>query len=518
MLRVLFIGQGSVDAILAELRRGGHDPTFERVSGAGQLQQSLAGEWDIAIAEFQEGEFGPLQALRIIRDSGADLPLIVVSDQSRHADVPAVLKAGAVDYLAPGKLMRLNAAVEREMRAREARREHARLEEQFRQAQKMEAVGRLAGGVAHDFNNLLTVITGYSDLLLASSGLSEAARSGLEEIRRAAERGGALTGQLLTFSRRQPMRRRTVHVNELVVELEGMLRRTIGEDIRVVTLPAAEPDTVDSDPSRLEQVIMNLAVNARDAMPDGGTLTIETGVSELAGNYPAVQLGLQPGRYVTISITDTGTGMDKQTQEHLFEPFFTTKTPGRGTGLGLATAYGIVRQSGGTISIESEPGRGTVVRVSLPLSDAPVQSAAPPERLAPSTGKETILVVEDEARVRKLIYDLLTSRGYRVLQASGGVEALRICAANQGAIDLAVVDVVMPEMSGPELVKRIAGHCPRVRLLYISGYTDEAILHHRIQESGLPFLQKPFLPESLALKVREALDANAGGAAPPMDA
>src|SRR5262249_55355089 len=270
---------------------------------------------------------------------------IVVSGKIRDADVLAVLKAGAADHMTRSNLMRLNAAVERELRAARMRRERARLEEQFRRAQKMEAVGRLAGGGAHDFNNLLTVSTGYSDLLLARRDLNDSQRSALEEVRRSAERGGALTHQLLSFSRRQPLEARTVRVNHLVLQMQNLLRRLIGEDIELVTLPAASQDTVEADPGRLEQVLMNLAVNARDAMPNGGTLTIETGTVQLDEAYSAGELGVRPGRHVTISITDTGVGMDEETQRHLFEPFFTTKSPGRGTGLGLATAYGIIRQS-----------------------------------------------------------------------------------------------------------------------------------------------------------------------------
>ena len=340
--------------------------------------------------------------------------MIVVSGKIKDSDVLSALKAGAADHMTRSNLMRLNAAVEREIRAAKSRRDRIRLEEQFHQAQKMEAVGRLAGGVAHDFNNLLTVITGYSDLLLTSRDLKDNQRTALEEIRRSAERGGALTHQLLAFSRRQPMVSRVVHVNDLIIQIEKMLRRLIGEDIDLVTIPAAAQDTVTADPGRLEQVIMNLVVNARDAMPHGGKLTIETATVHLGDSFSAKHLGVPAGPHVTVSITDTGVGMDEETQSHLFEPFFTTKGPGSGTGLGLATAYGIIRQSGGAIGMFSELGTGTTARIYLPLAETKTQTAT---EKAPSdsalNGVETILVVEDEARVRKLIVDVLTARGYQ---------------------------------------------------------------------------------------------------------
>jgi signal transduction histidine kinase len=448
-----------------------------------------------------------LEALRIILDKGIDLPLIVVSGEIPEADVLAALKAGASDHLRRGALMRLNAAVEREIRAAKTRRGRARLEEQFRQAQKMEAVGRMAGGVAHDFNNLLTIITGYSDLLLSGGELKDSQRAALEEIRRAAERGGQLTHQLLAFSRRQPLAPHTVRVNELVIRIEKMLHRLIGEDIELVAIPAASRDVVQVDAGGLEQVIMNLVVNARDAMPNGGKLTIETATLQLSESFTARQLGVRPGLHVAVSITDTGAGMDEDTLSHVFEPFFTTKGPGRGTGLGLATAYGIVRQSGGAIAMLSELGKGTTARIYLPVVDLEPETAAEPIAApAAPTGAETILLVEDEARVRKLIAGVLTSRGYTVLEAARGEEAIRLARTHERPVDLAVVDVVMPEMSGPDLIRQIAPLRPGMRVLYISGHTEEAIAHHGIPESGA-FLPKPFLPDTLAAKVREVLDA-----------
>jgi two-component system cell cycle sensor histidine kinase/response regulator CckA len=512
-LRALYIGTSGVDAISAELRRGGYEPESEQVLTRAQLDEALSREWNVAISDFAATGLTAVEVLRAIQTRGLDLPLIVVSGRVKDADILSVLKAGAADHLTRPNLMRLNAAVERELRAVKMRRDRVRLEEQFRQAQKMEAVGRLAGGVAHDFNNLLTVITGYSDMLLASKDLKPPHRTALEEIRRSAERGGALTHQLLAFSRRQPMETRTVRVNELVMQIEKLLRRLIGEDIELVTIPAASQDVVEADPGRLEQVIMNLAVNARDAMPDGGKLAIETGVVNLDENFSAKRLGVNPGPHVTISIIDSGIGMDEETQSHLFEPFFTTKKPGRGTGLGLATAYGIIRQTGGAIGMFSEPGKGTTARIYLPLAVSekpePAAQAATPSAL---TGAETILVVEDEARVRKLMVDVLEGRGYTVLEATRGQEAVRIAKRHKGEIHLALVDVVMPEMSGPDLIREILPKRQNMRVLFISGYTEEAIVHHGIPDSGIAFLQKPFLPNGLAQKVREVLDGRSNSA------
>ena len=507
-LRILFIGETGSDSIAAELRRGGYDPAFERATTREELDEALSTGCDIAISDFAVGDFGALEALRTILEKGIDLPLIVVSGEIAEADALAALKAGAADHLRRGALTRLNAAVERELRASQMRRARARLEEQFRQAQKMEAVGRMAGGVAHDFNNLLTIITGYSDLLLSGGQLKESQRTALEEIRRAAERGGQLTHQLLTFSRREPLAPHTVRVNELVIHIEAMLHRLIGEDIELVVVPAASRDCVQVDAGGLEQVIMNLVVNARDAMPNGGKLTIETATLHLSETFTAKQLGVQPGLHLAVSVTDTGVGMDEGTLSHLFEPFFTTKEPGRGTGLGLATAYGIIRQSGGAIAMLSELGKGTTARIYLPVADPEPETAAAQVVVAPAdtTGAETILLVEDEARVRKLIAGILASRGYRVLEAARGEEAIRLARTHQGSLHLALVDVVMPEMSGPDLIRQIEPLCPGLRVLFISGHTEEAMVNHGFSESAA-FLQKPFLPDALAGKVREVLDA-----------
>ena len=510
LLRILFIGKpGWESALRSELEGAGYQLESAVAATEWELTHNLQYTWDVAIARHGGNEFGATEALRVLGKQNAEIPLIVVSGRVRDSDVAALLEAGAADHLTRWQLWRLSAVVARELQGARLRRERKALEEQFHQSQKMEAAGRLAGGVAHDFNNLLTVITGYSDLLLANPDLAESQRKAVEEIRRAAERGGALTQQLLSFGRRQPMRARVLALNELVMNIQSLIRRLIGEDVSLVIIPAALQDKVSADPGRIEQVIMNLVVNARDAMPDGGTLTIETANVELAGAFEAGQYGLAEGTYIALSIADTGTGMDKQTLQHAFEPFFTTKRAGRGTGLGLATAYAIIRQSGGAVHISSSPGEGTVARILLPAVEVaePATPAHEEKGHAVSlSGSETILLVEDEPRVRRVICEVLDSRGYRVLEAARGEEAVRLAETHTGPIDLLLVDVVMPEMSGPETVRQLLSRRPGARVLYMSGYTDEAILHHGISEGEQHFLPKPFLPVVLVSKVREVLD------------
>ena len=385
--------------------------------------------------------------------------------------------------------------------------ERRSLEQQVIQAQKMEAVGRLAGGVAHDFNNILTAIGGYTDLLLEDLPLDDPRRQDVDEIHRAADRAAALTQQLLAFSRRQVLQPKVIDLNALVSNVEKLLGRLIGADVQLATALADEVGRVRADPGQLEQVIVNLAVNARDAMPGGGRLTIETRNVDLDAAYAAEHRTVVPGPYVVIAVSDTGTGMSADTQSHMFEPFFTTKEVGKGTGLGLATVYGIVKQSGGSIWVYSELGHGTTIKVYLPRVDEPPDPlAAPglanPERLR---GTETILLVEDEPAVRAVARQILARQGYTVLEAPDGPAALAMV-AGRARVDLILTDVVMPGMSGRTLADQLATRWPGVRVLYMSGYTDDAIVRHGMLEPGLAYLQKPFRPDALVRKVREVLN------------
>ena len=384
--------------------------------------------------------------------------------------------------------------------------ERKRLEAQFLQAQKMEGIGRLAGGVAHDFNNLLTAILGYVEMAGTKLPPDNPALDYFQSIRHAAERGASLTRQLLAFARRQITEPRVVDLNQLVLHMQDLLRRVIGEDIELRIVTARDLGSVRLDPAQFEQVLMNLAINARDAMPNGGVLTIESKNVELDEHYARQHQGVSPGSYVMLAVSDTGMGMTEDVSRHLFEPFFTTKPPGKGTGLGLATCYGIVKQNGGHIWVYSEYGRGSTFKIFLPRTGEAAQMEAAPDTAHDSlSGHETILVVEDEPLVRAVSVESLQMLGYHVLEAANGDEALQVARNFSGTIDLVVSDVVMPSMSGPTLVQHLRRERPHVKVLFVSGYTDDAIVRQGVLEPGVEFLQKPFPLAALARRIREIL-------------
>ena len=386
--------------------------------------------------------------------------------------------------------------------------ERKRLEEQLLQSQKMEAVGQLAGGVAHDFNNILTAIVGYTDLLAAELASNVRQLEDLEEIRKAARRAAALTRQLLAFSRKQVLEPRIIDLNSVVLNLDKMLRSLISENIELKTDLADNLGAARADPNQIEQVIMNLAINARDAMPDGGTVTIETGNVTLDDAYAAQHVSVIPGEYVMLAVSDTGYGMDEKTQSRIFEPFFTTKPAGRGTGLGLSTVYGIVKQTGGNIWLYSEPGKGTTFKIYLPAIAAlpeDIGKVAPAE--APRRGAGTVLVVEDDEQLRRLTHRALDAQGYTVLVADRGATALDIARRHKGEIDLLLTDVIMPDTNGRKLAETIQAARPGMRVLYMSGYPDGAIASHGMLEPGVAYLAKPFTTEAITRRVREVLEA-----------
>jgi len=376
----------------------------------------------------------------------------------------------------------------------------------------MEAIGQLAGGVAHDFNNLLTIITGYSDLTLRRLDQNSPLRKNVQEIKNASRRAASLTGQLLAFSRKQILQAKIIDLNFVVADMDTMLQRLIGEDIDFVTALSKVVCRIKADPGQIEQVILNLAVNARDAMPQGGQLTVETNQVYLDKTYTDSHMSIPAGRYVMLAVSDTGTGMDAETRRRVFEPFFTTKEQGKGTGLGLSTVYGIVKQTGGHLWVYSEVGQGTTFKVYLPFADKATtdlpEVTNTPELLR---GLETVLLVEDEEIVRNLCCEILKESGYQVHVASNGEEACRICAEESGTIELMVTDVVMPRMSGRELAERATALRPDMSVLYISGYTDDSIVRHGVLDEDMAFLQKPFSPDSFSRKVREVLDAARAG-------
>jgi len=381
-----------------------------------------------------------------------------------------------------------------------------RLEEQLRQAQKMESVGMLAGGIAHDFNNLLTIISGYSHMLAASLEEDDRNRFAAEQVIKASDRAAALTKQLLSFSRRQVAANKVLDLNAVVLGMEPMLNRIIGEHIRLRIASGAGLGRIHADPSQIEQIIMNLVVNARDAMPNGGTLWVETANAELDAQYIKRHLEARPGHYVMLAVTDSGVGMDSATREKIFEPFFTTKEDGRGTGLGLSTVYGIAKRCGGAIDVYSEPGKGTAVKVYLPKAENSDSAAQPETANSSPRGNETVLLVEDEEAVRNIVCTALEAQGYRLMVASSGEEALHLMKGHSGPVDLLITDVVLPELNGKEVARRLHKKKPGMAVLFMSGYTDIALNDSSAPEAQVHFLGKPFTPAALNRKVRELLD------------
>ncbi len=635
-LRILIVEDSENDTqlLLHELRRGGYDPTHERVESAAAMDRALARQqWDLVIADYSIPNFNSMAALALLKERGHDLPFIIVSGTITEETAVATMKAGAHDYLLKGTLKRLIPAIERELREAESRRkrrkseealresekrlqaildnspaiiflkdtegrylyvnpqfgkltpltpeqilgktdaeiftteqaaafrandlkvlqagvalefeevtrhqdelhtsvvsrfplrntegkvyalcgivtditERKNLEAQLRQSQKMEAIGQLAGGIAHDFNNMLTVINGYGELMLLSLPIGEPHRVSVEQIREAGERAATLTRHLLAFSRKQVLQPKVLDLNAVVANMDTMLQRVISADIDLLTILSPGLASVKADPGQIEQILMNLVVNARDAMPEGGRLTIETADVVLDSDYARRHVDVSPGRYIMLAVSDAGCGMDKKTQARIFEPFFTTKEEGKGTGLGLSTVYGIVKQSGGNIWVYSEPGRGTTFRIYLPRIEEAAEAVEPDKAPEPlPTGSETILLVEDEAGVRNLAKKILETYGYKVLDAAEGEDAFRLSGQHKGLIHLMVTDMVMPEMSGRELADRLKPSRPNMKVLFMSGYTDKAMLHQGELDPGMAFLQKPFTPQTLARKVREVLGA-----------
>jgi signal transduction histidine kinase/ActR/RegA family two-component response regulator len=430
------------------------------------------------------------------------------SFDKRDQDMAQALSDHAALAITNARLLKsaLHELAERE-RAETALR---KTEDQLRHAQKMEAVGRLAGGVSHDFNNLLSVVLSYTGLILSDLKSDDPLRADLEEIQKAALRAADLTRQLLTFSRQQVVLPKVVDLNQIMAGMEKMVGRLLGADVEVTLLPGAGLGKVKADPGQIEQIVMNLLVNARDAMPSGGRLTIQTNNMELDGHYASEHLGVTVGPHVMLAVTDTGIGMDRETQAQVFEPFFTTKERGKGTGLGLSIVFGIVKQSGGHVWVYSEPGKGTTFKVYLPRTDAQADaSPSQPPAAEGGRGSETILLVEDDEQVRAVAKGILRRSGYTVLEAPGAGEALLVVEQYGARINLLVTDVVLPRMNGPQLVERVRASRPDIKVLFMSGYTDEAIIQHGILDSGVTFLQKPITPDTLTRKVREALGPKA---------
>jgi two-component system cell cycle sensor histidine kinase/response regulator CckA len=469
-------------------------------------------EHDVYLVDYRLPDSNGLELIQEAKARGATRPLILMTGHGSGDIDEAALNAGAADYVEKHLLStHLERSIRYAIRDWHAERALRDREEQLRQAQKMEAIGRLAGGVAHDFNNLLTAIIGYTEVIGDRESTDEATRRDVAEISKAAERAARLTRQLLAFGRKQFLRPVVLDLNETVTGLLQMLPRVIGENMQTVPRLAPDLARVTADPSQMEQVLVNLVLNARDAMPMGGTITIETANVELtAPDIAGDGLALEPGAYVRLGVSDTGTGMDANTRARAFEPFFTTKPTGKGTGLGLATVYGIVDQTGGASTIRTALGRGTTVCIYLPAVTAPAEKREPaPPPVTKTYGHESILVVEDNEAVRELALLTLRQRGYNVLEASSAEQALELIAAGARP-QLLLTDVVMPGLSGPNLAARLLQQNPRLRVLYMSGYSEEAVAAHGTFWGGVPLLQKPFTANQLAERVRIALDSTAG--------
>ncbi len=514
-LRVLFVEDDPKDLELSlmELQRSGFEIRGDVVQDPEEFMRRLrTTNYDIVLSDYRLPGWTGMEALECLQQEGKDIPFILMTGSLGEETAVECIKRGAADYVLKDRLVRLPVAVRHAMEERRLRVEHTRLEEQLLQSQKMEAVGRLAGGGAHDFNNLMQIILSYAEMAVERSAMDPEERQDLEEIKKAATRAANLTRQLLAFSRKQVLDPKVLDLNAVLKDLEKMLPRLIGEDVDFQLILAPDLGRIKADPSQIENVIMNLAVNARDAMQYGGTLTIETGNTEIDEEYARFHPFVPPGRYVMITVTDTGVGMDAEVRSHIFEPFFTTKEAGKGTGLGLATVYGVVKQSGGYIWVYSEAGKGASFKILLPCVDeSAVEVKLGSEREESPRGSETILLVEDESSLRKLVSQLLRTWGYTVLEASHGEEAINMARIHPGAIDLLLTDVVMPAMSGRELAKLLVPLREGIKILYMSGYTDDTILQHGVLDPGSALLQKPFTQETLSRKVYEALHPGPGG-------
>ena len=499
------------DLLVRELRRSEFDFDWERVDTEVDYLAKLNSGLHLILSDYEMPQFNGFRALELLKQQPAlDIPFIIVSGTIGEETAVEAIKQGAADYLLKDRLVRLGPAVRRALQEVKERSEHKRLEAQFIEAQKMEVVGHLAGGVAHDFNNVLAVIMGYGDLIKEDLAADHPLQKYIEEIRHAAKRAAGLTQQLLIFSRKQTVQAVVLDLNEVIEGMDRMLRQLIDENVELTTVCGENIGQIKADSGYVSQVLMNLVVNARDAMPDGGKLAIETSAVTLDEAYIQTHPGATSGDYVMLSVRDTGVGMTEEVKAHLFEAFFTTKPAGKGTGLGMVTCQTIIRQSGGHIDVSSEVGKGTTFRVYFPRIEEPILLAASvSSKTGPlRRGTETLLIVEDEPSVRHLAQGVMRSQGYDVLTAPNGQDALRVAREHKGQpISLVVTDVIMPRMGGKVMAEWLKTSYPDLKILFTSGYTEDAIASHGVLDGGVEFLPKPYTPASLSRKVRELLDA-----------
>lgn len=509
-IRVLIVEDSEDDAffLLREIRNGGYDPYFLRVDTSEAMKAALSDDsWDIVLIDHVMPQFSGPAALALLEEIGVDLPPIIVSGMIGEDAAVDAMRAGARDYILKDRLNRLVPAIQRELGELKRRKDHKTIQEQLFQSQKMETVGRLAGGIAHDFNNMLTAILGYTYSGIQEFPKEDRRRSYFEEIQKAAERASNLTQQLLAYSRRQIIEPKIVDLNRLIVDTSTIIRSVVGEGVELVNLLAPDLYKIKVDPGQMERVLINLATNARDAMPEGGKFTVETtNISVVQGTNQS-DTAIAPGDYTVLEISDNGLGIPPDVKDHLFEPFFTTKEVGKGTGLGLATCFGIVEQNGGRIEVESELDGGTTFRILLPRASEEVPGLPIAyESIDLHRGTETVLIVEDEPLVRNMVVRILFEQGYRVLEAANGEEALRVVNTHAGEnIHLLLTDLVMPQMGGKDLAERLKTLRPNTKVLLTSGYSSDLSFQNGELGEKVSFIQKPFMPADLVSKVQEVL-------------
>ena len=507
-LRVLFIEDSDDDTALQVrvLWQAGYQIEYLRVDGPRELIKALNEKWDLIISDYSMPHFTGSDALKIVRDQDLDLPFIFVSGTIGEDTAVAALKFGAQDYLMKTNLSRLVPSVQRELREADERKQRRRLEQQVNQLQRFEAIGRLAGGVAHDFNNVIGAILGWAEMGLEETAQDSRIQERFLKIRSQAERAANLTRQLLAFARRQILQPCNTDLNSLVRESVGLLRNIIGERIEISLQLTSDLCVAWADPSQVEQILMNLCLNARDAMPDGGKLSIETRNVEIEKDYQRVHAWALPGRYVMLGVSDNGTGIDPAVLEHIFEPFFTTKEMGKGTGLGLATVYGIVKQHKGFIDVDSKPGEGTTFMVYLPIGDGEAKTADKVPEIALRGEQERILFAEDNRALREATEEVLQKLGYKVLVVKDGLEAVHLFEQNLASVDLLLLDVVMPGLNGPEAFTQMSRLRPEIPVIFTTGYATEINLIGTPSQVQPAILQKPYGTSVLAQKLRGILD------------
>jgi two-component system, cell cycle sensor histidine kinase and response regulator CckA len=505
---------GDAELLVRELRRSGFDFEWTRVDTECEFLAKLNPKLNLILSDFEMPDFNGLRALELLKEQPAlNIPFIIVSGTIGEETAVEAIKQGAADYLLKDRIARLGPAVRRALDGVEERAERKRLEAQFIETQKMEVVGHLAGGVAHDFNNVLGVIMGYSDMVVEELGADHPLKQYLEEIRHATTRAAGLTQQLLIFSRKQTVKATELNLNEVIKGVEKMLRQLINENIELTLELDEQIGPIKADSGHIWQVLMNLVVNARDAMLQGGKLEIKTGVATRDDDYTQTHPDVKPGDYVTLSVSDTGMGMTDEVKERLFEAFFTTKGEGKGTGLGLVTCQTIIRQSDGHIDVSSELGKGTTFKIYFPQVAKQTSVALETvQKISPVRGgTETLLIVEDDPSLRHLAQGVLKGQGYDVLTAPNGQDALRVAREHQGTpISLVITDVIMPRMGGKMMAEWLKVTIPGLKVLFTSGYTDDAMAENGVLEKGIEFLPKPYSPASLARRVRDLLDMAEG--------